>query len=233
MSEITREVEKMALEIAQNLHTTKRQGDTVVFQKEKTPQWIKEVILAVHEVEGVKLEPRGTTCRFIEEAARRIANSCAQTLDEVLDEACDLEADVYVYNLLKWARENPNRLYVQLECCAATIAQSLSFAQEQHKREIFDILLNELRARAEMAKAPEDCRTHAMGSATERASRRRSTASTRNNGFYPISISSSPIGCDIGSKTRRHWRRQRRGRNFVARGTAPGFKLASPYNVAD
>jgi hypothetical protein len=150
MSEIVHEVERMAHAIAQNLHTTERQKDhKIIFKKDKAPEWITEVIYTVHIAEGFELMPHDTTCEFIDEAACMIADSSADTFDELLDKACTIEADVHTLNLLKWAQDNPNRLCKRLESCAITIVQSLSIAQEEHKREIFDILLNELRERAE------------------------------------------------------------------------------------
>jgi len=154
MSEIAHEVEQMAHAIAQNLQAMGRQKDgKIVFKRELAPQWITEVIYAVHTAEGFEFMPHDTTCDFIDEAACVIATSSADTFDELLDEESNIEGDVYTSDLLKWAQNNPNRLCKKLESCAATIAHSLSIAQEEHKREIFDILLNELRERAE--KAPE------------------------------------------------------------------------------
>jgi hypothetical protein len=152
MSEIAHEVEQMAYAIVQNLHTIERQkDDEIVFKKDKAPEWIKEVIHAVHTAEGFEFMPHDTTCEFLDEAARVIADSSADTFDELLDEERNIEADVYTADLLKWAQDNPHRLCERLESCAMTIVQSLSIAQEEHKREIFDILLNELRERAEKA----------------------------------------------------------------------------------
>jgi hypothetical protein len=152
MSEIAHEVEQMAHAIAQNLHMIELQkDDKIVFKNHMPPKWIKEVIYAVHAAEGFEFMPHDTTCEFIDEAACVIAASSADTLDGLLDEECNIEADVYTSDLLKWAQDNPNRLYEKLESCAMTIVQSLSIAQEEHKREIFDILLNELRERAEKA----------------------------------------------------------------------------------
>jgi hypothetical protein len=152
MSEIAHEVEQMAHAIAQNLHAIERQKDNkIVFKKVIEPKWITEVIYAVHTAEGFELMPHDTTCEFIDEAARLIADSSADTFDELLDEERNIEADVCTSDLLRWAQDNPKRLYEQLDSCAMTVAQCLSTAQEEHKREIFDILLNELRYRAEKA----------------------------------------------------------------------------------
>ena len=152
MSEIAHEVEQMAHAIAQNLHAIEHQKeDKIVFKKDIAPEWITEVIYAVHTAEGFEFMPHDTTCEFIHEAARMIADSSADTFDELLDEECNIESDVYTSDLLKWAQNNPNRLCEKLESCATTIVQSLSMAQEEHKREIFDILLNKLRERAEKA----------------------------------------------------------------------------------
>ncbi|MGA3199247.1 MAG: hypothetical protein ABSD89_07545 [Halobacteriota archaeon] len=152
MSEIAHEVEQMAHAIAQNLHTVEHQKENkIVFKKDIAPEWITEVIYAVHTAEGFEFMPHDTTCEFIDEAARMIADSSADTFDELLDEECNIESDVYTSDLLKWAQNNPNRLCEKLESCATTIVQSLSMAQEEHKREIFDILLNKLRERAEKA----------------------------------------------------------------------------------
>jgi hypothetical protein len=163
MSEIAHEVEQMAHAIAQNLHTIERQkDDKIVFKKDISPEWITEVIYAVHTAEGFELMPHDTTCEFIDEAARMLADSSADTFDELLDEECNIEADVCTSDLLKWAHDNQKRLYEKLDSCAMSIVQSLSIAQEEHKREIFDILLNELRERAE--KGAEE---HVEGSARE------------------------------------------------------------------
>jgi len=152
MSEIAHEVEQMAHAIAQNLHTIERQkDDKIVFEKDLSPEWITEVIYAVHTAEGFELMPHDTTCEFIDEAARMLADSSADTFDELLDEERHIEADVCTSDLLRWAEDNPKRLYERLDSCAMTIVQCLSIAQEEHKREIFDILLNELRYRAENA----------------------------------------------------------------------------------
>ena len=152
MSEIAHEVEQMAHAIAQNLHTIERQkDDKIVFEKDLSPEWITEVIYAVHTAEGFELMPHDTTCEFIDEAARMLADSSADTFDELLDEERNIEADVCASDLLRWAQDNPKRLYERLDSCAMTIVQCLSIAQEEHKREIFDILLNELRYRAEKA----------------------------------------------------------------------------------
>jgi hypothetical protein len=152
MSEIAHEVEQMAHAIAQNLHTIERQkDDKIVFKKDISPEWITEVIYAVHTAEGFELMPHDTTCEFIDEAARMLADSSADTFDELLDEERNIEADVCASDLLRWAQDNPKRLYEHLDSCAMTIVQCLSIAQEEHKREIFDILLNELRYRAENA----------------------------------------------------------------------------------
>jgi hypothetical protein len=152
MSEIAHEVEQMAHAIAQNLHAIEHQKeDKIVFKKDIAPEWITEVIYAVHTAEGFEFMPHDTTCEFIDEAARMIADSSADTFDELLNEECNIESDVYTSDLLKWAQNNPNRLCEKLESCATTIVQSLSMAQEEHKREIFDILLNKLRERAEKA----------------------------------------------------------------------------------
>ena len=152
MSEIAHEVEQMAHAIAQNLHTIERQkDDKIVFKKEKSPEWITEVLYAVHTAEGFEFMPHDTTCEFIDEAARVLADSSADTFDELLDEERNIEADVCASDLLRWAQDNPKRLYERLDSCAMTIVQCLSIAQEEHKREIFDILLNELRYRAEKA----------------------------------------------------------------------------------
>jgi hypothetical protein len=150
MSEIIHEVEQMAHAIAQNLHAIERQKDNkIVFKKVIEPKWITEVIYAVHTAEGFELMPHDTTCEFIDEAARLIADSSADTFDELLDEERNIEADVCTSDLLRWAQDNPKRLHEKLDSCAMSIVQSLSIAQEEHKREIFDILLNELRERAE------------------------------------------------------------------------------------
>jgi hypothetical protein len=152
MSEIAHEVEQMAHAIAQNLHTIERQkDDKIVFKNDLSPEWITEVIYAVHTAEGFELMPHDTTCEFIDEAARMLADSSADTFDELLDEERNIEADVCASDLLRWAQDNPKRLYEHLDSCAMTIVQCLSIAQEEHKREIFDILLNELRYRAEKA----------------------------------------------------------------------------------
>jgi hypothetical protein len=152
MSEVVHEVEQMAHAIAQNLHTIERQkDDKIVFKEDISPEWITEVIYAVHTAEGFELTPHDTTCEFIDEAARMLADSSADTFDELLDEERNIEADVCTSDLLRWAQDNPKRLYEQLDSCAMTIVQCLSIAQEEHKREIFDILLNELRYRAEKA----------------------------------------------------------------------------------
>jgi hypothetical protein len=152
MSEIAHKVEQMAHAIAQNLHTIERQkDDKIVFEKDLSPEWITEVIYAVHTAEGFELMPHDTTCEFIDEAARMLADSSADTFDELLDEERNIEADVCASDLLRWAQDNPKRLYEHLDSCAMTIVQCLSIAQEEHKREIFDILLNELRYRAEKA----------------------------------------------------------------------------------
>jgi hypothetical protein len=137
MSEIAHEVERMAQVIAHNLHTI-----------ELVPEWITEVIYAVHTAEGLERTPHDTTSEFIDEAARLIADSSADTFYELLDEECNIKADFCISDLLRWAQDNPKRLYEKLDSCAMSIVQSLSIAQEEHKREIFDILLNELRARA-------------------------------------------------------------------------------------
>jgi hypothetical protein len=152
MSEIAHEVEQMAHAIAQNLSAIRSQKeDKIAFKKDIEPEWITEVIYAVHTVEGFELMPHDTTCEFIDEAARVIADSSADTFDELLDEERHIEADVCTSDLLRWAEDNPKRLYERLDSCAMTIVQCLSIAQEEHKREIFDILLNELRYRAENA----------------------------------------------------------------------------------
>jgi len=152
VSEIAHEIERMAHAIVQNLDTIEPQKhDRIVFKKEKTPEWIIEVLYAVHTAEGFEPMPHDTTCEFIGEAARVIAESSADTFDELLDEERNIEADVYTADLLQWAQDNPNRLCERLESCAMTIVQGLSIAQEEHKREIFDMLLNELRERAEKA----------------------------------------------------------------------------------
>ena len=152
MSEVVHGVEQMAHAIAQNLHTIERQkDDKIVFKKDFSPEWITEVIYAVHTAEGFELTPHDTTCEFIDEAACMLADSSADTFDELLDEERNIEADVCTSDLLRWAQDNPKRLYEQLDSCAMTIVQCLSIAQEEHKREIFDILLNELRYRAEKA----------------------------------------------------------------------------------
>jgi hypothetical protein len=152
MSEIAHKVEQMAHAIAQNLHTIERQkDDKIVFEKDLSPEWITEVLYAVHTAEGFELMPHDTTCEFVDEAARMLADSSADTFDELLDEERNIEADVCASDLLRWAQDNPKRLYEHLDSCAMTIVQCLSIAQEEHKREIFDILLNELRYRAEKA----------------------------------------------------------------------------------
>lgn len=153
MNEIAHEVEQMAHTIAQNLHHTieRQKEDKIVFKKDISPEWITEVIYAVHTAEGFELMPHDTTCEFIDEAARLLADSSADTFDELLDEERNIEADVCASDLLRWAQDNPKRLYEHLDSCAMTIVQCLSIAQEEHKREIFDILLNELRYRAEKA----------------------------------------------------------------------------------
>jgi hypothetical protein len=163
MSEIVQDVERMAHAIAQNFHTIERQKDDkivfkkenapewIVFKKENAPEWITEVLYAVHTAEGFEFMPHDTTCEFIDEAARVLADSSADTFDELLDEERNIEADVCASDLLRWAQDNPKRLYEHLDSCAMTIVQCLSIAQEEHKREIFDILLNELRYRAEKA----------------------------------------------------------------------------------
>lgn len=152
MNEIAHEVEQMAHAIAQNLHAIEHQKeDKIVFKKDIAPEWITEVIYAVHTAEGFELMPHDTTCEFIDEAARLLADSSADTFDELLDEERNIEADVCASDLLRWAQDNPKRLYEHLDSCAMTIVQCLSIAQEEHKREIFDILLNELRYRAEKA----------------------------------------------------------------------------------
>jgi hypothetical protein len=152
MSEIVHEVKHMAHAIALTFHTIEHQkGDKIVFKKENAPEWITEVIYAVYTAEGLGLMPHDTTNEYVDEAARTIADSSADTFDELLEEACKLEADVYAADLLKWARNNQNRLRKELESCGTTIVQILAIAQEEHKREIFDILLNELRERAERA----------------------------------------------------------------------------------
>lgn len=151
MSEIVREVKQMAHAIAQNLHAIERQNEEkIVFKEDKPPEWITEVMAAVHTAEGFELM-QNTTCEFIDEAARLIVFSRADTFDELLDEERNIKADVYIVDLLKWAQNNPNRLSKELESCAPTIVQSLSIAQEEHKREIFNILLNELQKFAEKA----------------------------------------------------------------------------------
>jgi hypothetical protein len=157
MSEIVHDVKQMAHAIALTLHTIEHQKkDKIVFKKENTPEWITEVISAVYTAEGLGLMPHETTYKFLDEAARMIADSGADTFDGLLEEACKLEADVYAAELLKWAQDNQNRLCKELESCGTTIMQILEIAQEEHKREIFDILLNELRERAE--KAAYGCR---------------------------------------------------------------------------
>ena len=171
MSEIVHEVEQMAHAIAQNLHTIERQrDDTTVFKEDKAPEWITEVIYAVHTAEGFEFMPHDTTCQFIDAAARMIADSTADTFDELLDEGCNIEADVCTSDLLKWAQDNPKRLCDELDSCAITIVQSLSIAQGEHKREIFDILLNELRERAE--KAAEGREEYEISQAATRAGER-------------------------------------------------------------
>ena len=152
MSEIVQDVERMAHAIAQNFHTIERQkDDKIVFKNENAPEWITEVLYAVHTAEGFEFMPHDTTCEFIDEAARVLADSSADTFDELLDVERNIQADVCASDLLRWAQDNPKRLYEHLDSCAMTIVQCLSIAQEEHKREIFDILLNELRYRAEKA----------------------------------------------------------------------------------
>ena len=152
MSEIVQDVERMAHAIAQNFHTIERQkDDKIVFKEQNAPEWITEVLYAVHTAEGFEFMPHDTTCEFIDEAARVLADSSADTFDKLLDEERNMQADVCASDLLRWAQDNPKRLYEQLDSCAMSIMQSLSIAQEEHKREIFDILLNELRERAEKA----------------------------------------------------------------------------------
>lgn len=86
MSEIAHEVEQMAHAIAQNLHAIEHQKeDKIVFKKDIAPEWITEVIYAVHTAEGFEFMPHDTTCEFIDEAARMIADSSADTFDELLD----------------------------------------------------------------------------------------------------------------------------------------------------
>ena len=171
MSEITHEVEQMAQAIAQNLHTIKSQkDDKIAFKKDIAPEWITEVIYAVHTAEGLELVPHDTTCEFIDEAARMIADSSADTFDELLDEESNIEADACASDLLRWAQDNPKRLCEELDSCAMTVVQSLSIAQEEHKREIFDILLNELRERAE--KAAEEHEDDVISQAAVRAGER-------------------------------------------------------------
>ena len=59
MSEIAHEVEQMADAIAQNLHTVEHQKeDKIVFKKDIAPEWITEVIYAVHTAEGFESCPR-------------------------------------------------------------------------------------------------------------------------------------------------------------------------------
>jgi hypothetical protein len=157
MSQFVHEVKQMARAIALTFHTIERQkDDKIIFKKKKKPEWITEVICAVYTAEGPGLMPHEATYKFIDEAARMIADSGADTFDGLLEEACKMEADVYAADLLKWAQDNQNRLCKELESCGTTIMQILSIAQEEHKREIFDILLNELRERAE--KAAYGCR---------------------------------------------------------------------------
>jgi hypothetical protein len=152
MSEIVHEVKQMAHAVALTFHTIEHQkDDEIVLRKEKAPEWLTEVIYAVYAAEGLRLMPHDTTSKFIDEAARMIADSSADTFDELFEEACKLEADVCAVDLLKWAQDNQNRLRKELESCGTTIMQILAIAQEEHKREIFDILLNELRERAEKA----------------------------------------------------------------------------------
>jgi hypothetical protein len=159
LSEIVREVKQMARAIAQYLHTIERQkDDKIVFKKDKAPELITDVIYGVHAAEGCEFMPHDTTCEYIYEAACIIADSRADTFDALLDEECKIEADVNTPHLLQWAQDNPNRLCKELESCCTTIVQSLSIAQEEHKREIFDILLNELRKSAEkVAEEREEC----------------------------------------------------------------------------
>jgi hypothetical protein len=136
-------VKTLAEQLSAALETrTRDNGDKFVCLKDGSPEWMTDVIHAVH---GDAL-PNDVTYRFIEKCADAIANADEDAdLDEVIYE---IESDIYTTDLMEWARTNyeycDQAIQEGLWSDKGTFTDLVMMGQSIHIREIGAALIAEL-----------------------------------------------------------------------------------------
>lgn len=137
-------IQERAKQLSDAFETGKRiNGDDFVHLKAGSPQWMTDVVRAVH---GDKL-PDDTVYAFIEKCANVIAES-----EYPADAIYEIEPDVYTHDLTAWLHARADHTEYVNEIIAEsrfdtnvhTICDLLMMAQVSQIQEIGNVLISEL-----------------------------------------------------------------------------------------
>jgi hypothetical protein len=137
-------IQSLAKELSRAFVTNKRNdGQEYVHLKEGSPEWMTEVVRAIH---GDKL-PDDTTYRFIE----RCADAIADAGDDPTEAIYSMEADIYTSDLTAWLHARNDHVFYLDEALSEDAPKSgfdlLYAAQKRQIEEIGSALVSELEAR--------------------------------------------------------------------------------------
>jgi hypothetical protein len=133
-------VRDLAEQLAKALvQDTRTDGEKFYKLADGSPEWMTEVIHAVH---GEKM-PDDTTYEFIS----RCADAIADGSDDPQDAISEIEPDVYTHDLTEWLHRRADHVYYlteALEDGAKDGFQLLQAAQQKHIMEVGNSLISEL-----------------------------------------------------------------------------------------
>lgn len=143
-------IPELAKQLSDALVTDKRNnGEEFVHLADNSPQWMTDVIRAVH---GDKL-PDDTTYSFIERSANALAESDVTFADHACEVITEIEPDSYTHDLTAWLHARADHTYWLTEVLEETDIkdgfQLLALAQQKHIQEVGYRLVQELEKLAE------------------------------------------------------------------------------------
>jgi len=86
---------------------TRDNGEEFFCLKDGHPEWIKDMAYKAHEEDS--LAPKDYRHKFVWESLVNISECDEDNLEEMLDCYCDIDADIYSSDLLKWLSSHLTR----------------------------------------------------------------------------------------------------------------------------
>lgn len=137
-------IQELASNASQYMTTgTRDNGETFYKMTDDRPEWFSDMVRKAHG----EMMPDDYIYRWVSYAL-----DAFQNYDDPEDALCEIQPDVYNYDLLQWVSSNLWRMaYVDdaMDNGAKTLADALMWGQSEEMREVYDCVLNSLQAQLE------------------------------------------------------------------------------------